>query len=424
MALWVLYIMSIGWRYARQTASQATLYLTSLVIVYSLLAMLINIWFSALFPAWVRGSGLDLPSSDVAFYTQRSLTFMTVPLDVLIVLLCSALAVFVVAHGVRYMRRLIASRALPSMSFRGFIFKGLLLVWLSLSFLFSLNRSEIYLANTTFISKELFTPGRFGYLAGICLFLLFLLLAFVGMLLLILSASRYILRLIKEARRNKALLSPSAALAGWGRSAGQRIRALAPTLLYSVVLFLMFYVVALVAMNVLYSFVLPLIDNTSEGIKSESWLDECFVPLVILGAFISLAIMYRKGWRGLGRGEYDLFSQGGWLSFSKDLLRSIGSRSLRSGLFWSLGVAYVVALASAFLLAELHPPPLPKVEVSKVPQTQSVRSGEQSAFQGKRLALLAHTEGYWYLIDEDENHLLVVPDQDDQFIRLRLDEQP
>jgi hypothetical protein len=322
------------------------------------------------------------------------------------------------------MRRVIASRALPSMSFRGFIFKGLLLVWLSLSFLFSLNRSVIYIANTTFIYKELYTPGRFGYLAGISLTLLFLLLAFVAMLLLILSASRYILKLIKQARRNKALPSPSAALAGWGRSAGQRIRALAPTLLYSVVLFLMFYVAALVAMNVLYSFVLPLIDQVQVNIKAESRLDEFFVPLVVLGAFITLAIMYRKGWKGFGRGESDFLAEGGWLSFSKDLLASIGSRSLRSGLFWSLGVAYVIALAAAFLLAELSPPPLPKVEVNEVTPAQSSRPEQQPAFEGKTLALLAHTEGYWYLIDEDEDDLLVVPDQDDKFIRLRLDEQP
>jgi uncharacterized membrane protein len=303
-------------------------------------------------------------------------------------------------------------------------------VWLTFSVLFSVSRLQSYLTNTTYIDAvERYAsqhPAKFGSFA-LPFLLLVLQLAFLVMLFLILKilkGLRFILKLSKEEERDKALSSLSVVLSGLGGSARQRIRPIAPTLLYSVVLFLVFYVAALVAMNVLYSFVIPLIDNTSEGIKSESWLDECFVPLVILGAFISLAIMYRKGWRGLGRGEYDLFSQGGWLSFSKDLLRSIGSRSLRSGLFLGLGVAYVVALASAFLLAELHPPPLPKVEVSKAPQAQSARSGEQPAFQGKRLALLAHTEGYWYLIDEDENHLLVVPDQDDQFIRLRLDEQP
>jgi hypothetical protein len=196
-------------------------------------------------------------------------------------------------------------------------------------------------------------------------------LAFMAMLLLILSASRYILKLVKEARRNKVL--PSAALAAWGGSGWQRIRAFVPTLSYSAVLFLVFYVATLVVLNVLYSLVFPLIDNTNESIKSETWLDGWFIPLVVLGAFTSLAIMYRKGWRGFGRSEYDAFSQGGWLSVSKGLLTSIGSRSLRSGLFWSLGVAYVIALASAFLLAYLNPPPLPKVEVNEVAQAQSVQ---------------------------------------------------
>jgi hypothetical protein len=354
---------------------------------------------------------------------------MEIPLDILIVLLCSAIAVLVIARRVRYTRRLIASRAIPSMSiggflssFRSFIFKGLLLVWLTISVLFSLTRLESYFANTEFIWKELdelVTNVRLGYLA-----LLIFVLVLVAMLLLILSASRHILKLIKQAKRNKALPSPYVALGGLGGSGGQRMRTFAPTLLYSVVLFLVFYVAALVGMNVLYSFVLPLIENTSGSIKSETWLDELFVPLVVLGAFISLAIMYRKGWRGLGRGEYDLFSQGGWVTFSRDLLTSIGTRSLRSGLLWSLGVAYVVALASAFLLAELRPPPLPKMEVNAIAQTQGIQSGQEPAFQGKTLALLAHTEGYWYLIDEDEGDPLIVPDQEDKFIRLGLDEQP
>jgi len=426
MVLWVLYVVSIGWRHARQTASQPTLYLTSLAIIYSVLAILIIPALNALFPAWVQGSKLELPSSDVAFYTQRSLTMATVPLDILIVLSCSAIAVLVVARGMRYMQRLVASRAFPPMSLRGFIvslrgliFKGLLLVWLSWSFLYHLSRLEGYILETTFIYKELLGPGSVAYYLS----LFFFGLAFVAMLLLILGASRYILKLIKQAKRDKALPSPSAALTGLGGSGWQRLRVFAPTMLYSAVLFLVFCLATLVALNILYSFVLPQIDTVKESIKLESRLDEFFVPLVVLGAFISLAIMYRKGWRGLGRGEYDLFSQGGWVSFSKDLLTSIGSRSLRSGLFWSLGVAYVVALASAFLPAYLYPPPLPKVEVNEVAQAQSPQPGQEPAFEGKTLALLAHAEGYWYLIDEDEGALLVVPDQTDKFIRLQFDEQ-
>jgi hypothetical protein len=374
MVLWVLYVMSIGWRHARQTESQPTLNLTSLAIIYSVLALVFNLVLSALFPAWVKGSKLELPSSDVAFYAQRSLTFMSGPLDILIVLLCSASALLVLSSGVHYMRRLITSRAVPSLSFRGFImsfrslvFRGLVLAWLAWSLLFAVSRLENGYVHRFHLYK-LLNSALVGYLV-----ILFFLLAFVAMLLLILSALRYIWRIIMVAKRNKVLPSPSVALAGWGGSGWQRIRAFAPTLSYSAVLFLIFYVAALVALNVLYSVVFPLIDNTSGSIKSETWLDELFVPLVVFGAFISLAIMYRKGWRGLGRGEDDPFFQGGWLSVWKGLLRSIGSRSLRSGLFWSLGVAYVIALASAFLLAYLNPPPLPKVEVNEVAQAQSVQ---------------------------------------------------
>jgi hypothetical protein len=88
MVLWVLYVVSIGWRHAKQTASRPTLYLNSLAVIYSLLALLIFLGFQALFPAWVQGSGLELPGPSVTYYTQRSLTFMQVPLDILIVLLC------------------------------------------------------------------------------------------------------------------------------------------------------------------------------------------------------------------------------------------------------------------------------------------------------------------------------------------------
>jgi len=346
---------------------------------------------------------------------------MVVPLDILVVLLWSASIVLFVVRGVRYGRRLVSNRAFPSMSFRGLIFKGLLLVWLVFSFLASLSRSEGYIVSTTSF-YNVFRFDRDGF--GLYLFLSLLLLAFVAMLLVILRVSLYILKLLTQAQGDQAVHSRSAALVGLGRSEWQRIRALAPTLLYSAVLFLVFYVAALFAVNVLFEFLIPRIVEISEGIRSETWLDECFIPLVVSGAFISLVIMYRKGWRGLGRGEHDPFSRGGWLSFSKGLLMSIGSRSVQSGLLWSLGVAYVIALASAFLLADLHPPPLPKVEVNEVAQSGSSQPGHEPAFEGKKLALLAHTEGYWYLIDEDPGDLLVVPDQDDKLIRLGLDAQP
>jgi len=180
----------------------------------------------------------------------------------------------------------------------------------------------------------------------------------------------------------------------------------------------------LVAVNVLNALVIPLINHANESMKKSSPWDQYFIPLIAFGAVASFVIMYRKGWKGLGRNEYDLLSRSGWLSYSRDLVKSMGSRPIRSGLLWSLGVAYVSALASAFLLAHLNPPLLPDVRVRELAQLQSAIQGQEMDSQGETFALLAHAEGYWYLIDEDRGTLLIVPDRDDKFITLRLDKQP
>jgi len=63
-------------------------------------------------------------------------------------------------------------------------------------------------------------------------------------------------------------------------------------------------------------------------------------------------------------------------------------------------------------------------EKGSIPTKKKDNQDKRPPLRGKTLALLAHTEGYWYLIDEDEGDLLVVPDQTDKVIRLQLDEQP
>jgi hypothetical protein len=395
MVLWLLYIMAIALRHAKQTArDQATL--SSVVSIYSLL---VSLFLASVFLGYTgwrvdTGSGIDLLTSPlVEFYIQSSLTQLELLLAVLFVLLCLAAAVLVVAHEVRYMRTLIASKALPSVSFRsfrGFILKALLLVWLAYWFWFSLLRLGLLdiIDINSWVSVS-------SYLA-----LVFFPLAFVAVLLLILSAPRYTLKLL---RKEELVMRQS--------------HVFASTVLYPVVLVFAFLIVGVGAINVLYYFIFPLIS----GRVSESNL---LLVLVVLGTLINLTIMYRTGWRGLGRGEYNFFSQGAWLTFARDLLMSIGSRTLRSGLFWSLGVACVSAFAIAFILAASNPLPLPSVSVNEVAQAQSDRSRQESAVEGKRLALLAHAEGYWYLIDNRNAALLVVPDQADKFIRLDLSELP
>jgi hypothetical protein len=220
-----------------------------------------------------------------------------------------------------------------------------------------------------------------------------------------------------------ALSSLPAPLRDLRASLVQRVRVVSPTVLYSMGLFLVLYLALFIAVNTLALSGFLLGEIRGE-IKSETWLDNSFLPLVVFGALASGVIMYRKDWKDLGSYEVAPLARGGWRHFLIGLVKGIGARSLRRGLLLSLVVAYVIALASAFLLAQLHPPPLPKVEVNKFAQAESGQPGQEPDFQGKTLALLAHTEGYWYLIDEDEDHLLVVPDQTDKFIRLKLDEQP
>jgi hypothetical protein len=169
--------------------------------------------------------------------------------------------------------------------------------------------------------------------------------------------------------------------------------------------------------------VIPLVSEVRGDIRSETWLDEGFIPLVVFAALVSGVVMYRKDWKDLGSHAAYLLARGSGRHFLIGLLQSIAARSLRRGLLLSLVAAYVIALASAFLLAGLRPPPLPEVEVNNLASPESGQPGQGPNFHGKTLALLAHTEGYWYLIDDDEGDLLVVPDRPDNFIRLRLDEQ-
>jgi hypothetical protein len=85
-----------------------------------------------------------------------------------------------------------------------------------------------------------------------------------------------------------------------------------------------------------------------------------------------------------------------------------------------LGGAYVFSLIVASLIAFLEPPPLPLVEMSvkESSSTQKLLSSGSEALgsQPEAKRLLAHTEGYWYLFDEREKRLLVVPDGDDYVV--------
>jgi hypothetical protein len=428
--LWLLHTLSVGWRHARAAAEGSTPRPSSMAYIYTFLSVLtiavviaIGVaWFGAeaFFAGRYSASGMGSYVVDFVFGSAYLLAAG------LCVLSCSAAGVYGVSRWLLGASQLLRSRTFPSMSLKGFIYKGLIFAVLSGVVLFSV----WMLAYLYFQVTEQPIPTTVEARLGIGFFISVVLVALFGLavaLFLMVRLLRYTRKahLIGETIRANftPIIAPLRDLSAY---LAQRARVLSPTFSYSMVLFTMLYLALFIALNTL-DFLGFLTDEVRGEIRAESMLDDILIPLVVFGALVSGLIMYRKDWRGFGRSERGHLSQGSWVYFSKEFLKGIGSRSLRSGLLWSLGAAYVFALLWAFLLAQLSPPPLPKVEVNEVGQAQSsssVQSGQESAFQGKKLALLAHTDGYWYLIDEDEGDLMVVPDQTDKFIRLQLDEQP
>jgi hypothetical protein len=86
---------------------------------------------------------------------------------------------------------------------------------------------------------------------------------------------------------------------------------------------------------------------------------------------------------------------------------------------------HFVAFARLFLqqAAELNPPPQPTMQLNALVPQESSKQEHVPDFQGHRLLLLAHADGYWYLVDKDDAALLVIPDQDDKFIKLQLKQE-
>jgi len=427
--LWVLHTSAIGWRHARAAAERPALSLFSILNIYTFLSVL-TLTLALAVPValfgWKASWSGTYPVYGIGSYVTDDLLPLTYFLAAgLCVLSYSAAAFLVVARSLRGTSRLIRSRAFPSMSFRGFIYKGLAFAVLSSVFFFC---AFMLIDASLYSTSEEVPPGSlearllWGWLFSSVLIVLFGLVIALFLMVRLLRYTRKV-HLIQEARRSRTLSPIFAPLRDLRASLGLRVSGLSDDVLYSMVLFWVLYLALIIAVNTL-TFSGFLLGEVRAEIKSATWLDEFFLPLVVFGALVSGVIMYWKDWKDLGGYESNLLARGNWRHFLIGLLKGIRARSLRRGLLLSLVVAYVIALASAFLLAELHSPPLPKVEVNKFAQSASGHLGQEPDFQGKTLALLAHTEGYWYLIDEDEGHLLVVPDQTDKFIRLRLDEQP
>jgi hypothetical protein len=116
-----------------------------------------------------------------------------------------------------------------------------------------------------------------------------------------------------------------------------------------------------------------------------------------------------------------MFLAESWRSFLGSFRKAVLPSSIRRGFVWCLGGAYAFSLVVASLLAFLEPPPLPQVEVTgdedKFAQTMMSSGSESPGFQSETKRLLAHTEGHWYLIDEREDTLIVIPERDDYAVQ-------
>ena len=428
--LWGLHTLAIGWRHARAEAGRQAQSLYSMVRIYAFLCVLTLAIFLVGSIA-VIGQKATFSTYNVAPITLGIGTYvqfvvlrlLSIFAAALCVLSYSAAAVFVVARSLRGMRWLITSRTFPSISLRGLIYKGLAFAVISSVFLGSAYLLSTLILYPTTVEPRGSLPDRLliGTVFSWAIVGLFGLAAALYLMVRLLRYTRKA-HLIGEARRSNftPIFAP---LRDMSTSLAQRAKMILPTLLYSMVLFLVLFLVVFVAYNTLTFLVSPLVGEVRGEIKSETWLDEGFIPLVVFAALVSGAIMYQKDWKDLGGDVDHLLARGSSRHFFIGLLKSIGARSFRRGLLLSLAVAYVIALAWAFLLAGLISPPLPEVEVNKLPQPESSQAGQEPDFQGKTLGLLAHTEGYWYLISENDGDLLVVPDRPDKFVRLRLDEQ-
>ena len=180
--------------------------------------------------------------------------------------------------------------------------------------------------------------------------------------------------------------------------------------------FVLFYFALAIVCLYTWYVVHPLYFNINSISRSRSGLDELFVRLSLVGGILSGVLLYYRGFIS-NRKETPQLSAGSWRSFLGNLRRSVLPSSIRRGFVWSLGGAYVFSLIVASLIAFLEPPPLPRVDIAikNNSSLQRILPSESqtpdSLSDPKRL--LAHTDGYWYLFDEQEKQLLILPNGND-----------
>jgi hypothetical protein len=195
-------------------------------------------------------------------------------------------------------------------------------------------------------------------------------------------------------------------------------------LTYAGILFATFYLVLLIIFLYGRYLIWPLIDNINSVASSQSPFDQLYLVLTIVGGIVSGVFLYKGLFRSKqAPAEEDLFSAKNWQSFSKCLWETTRPRPKGRWVARSLTGAYVFSVFVASLLAYLEEPPLPHVEVQEIQEGKSIKSlvstsTEEPGFQSSTKSLLAHTDGFWYLLDEDDGDLVIIPDQRVHFLQL------
>jgi hypothetical protein len=190
---------------------------------------------------------------------------------------------------------------------------------------------------------------------------------------------------------------------------------------YAGVLFGAFYITLLITFLYGNYLIWPLIDNINSISRSESILDELFFYLILVGGIVSGALLYKGLFRTKeGATEEDLLSAENWQSFLKCLWKTTRPRPTWKWVAWSLTGAYVFSVIVGSLIAYLEEPPLPQVELvqgGKSVQPWESVSTEEPGFQSTSHSLLAHADGYWYLLDEDDGELVAILDQSSYMVK-------
>jgi hypothetical protein len=159
-----------------------------------------------------------------------------------------------------------------------------------------------------------------------------------------------------------------------------------------------------------------------------------FLVFSVIGGVVSGTYLYRKSVAARKHFfENTEIQSSVWKAVLKGLRSSLLLKLSRKQAVLGFGMAYGFSLLAAACFLTLVEPPLPHVEVwvaangsSPLRAPDVVRSEQHPSLQESNFRviegeLVAHTESYWYIFDEERRDLLIFQDRDDSLIKVRED---